>query len=152
MSANHRIAFQGELGAYSELAALEYFGPGIDTHPCMSFDDVFQAVSDGLCTHSMLPVENSLAGSIHRNYDLMNRHDLSIVGEYHFRVSHCLLALPGVGKAEIQRVYSHPQALAQCEANLSQLGVERIPYKDTAGSARLISERDDRNAAALAIT
>jgi prephenate dehydratase len=116
----------------------------------MSFDEVFQTVTDSICTHGMLPVENSLAGSIHRNYDLMNRHDLCIVGEYHFRVSHCLLALDGVKIEHIKRVYSHPQALAQCEANLSRMGVERIPYKDTAGSARLISEGDDRQAAALA--
>jgi prephenate dehydratase len=142
--------FQGEPGAYSELAALEYFGAHIKTKPFMTFDDVFEAVQSSTCTHGMLPVENSLAGSIHRNYDLMTRNDLHIVGEYHFRVSHCLLALPGVRKEDIQRVHSHPQALAQCEANLRKLGVERVVEKDTAGSARLLRERGDRLAGALA--
>jgi prephenate dehydratase len=144
------IAFQGEPGAYSELAALEHFGPQVRTCPCLTFDDVFAAVVDGSCSHGLLPVENSLAGSIHRNYDLMLRHNLHIVGERHFRVRHCLLALPGVLIEEIRRVHSHPQALAQCEANLRRLGVERVAEKDTAGSARLIREWDDRTAAALA--
>ena len=78
------VAFQGEPGAYSELAALEYFGNQIKTKPCLTFDDVFDAVCDGNSSHGLLPVENSLAGSIHRNYDLMLRHELHIVGEYHF--------------------------------------------------------------------
>jgi prephenate dehydratase len=80
----------------------------------------------------------------------MLRHELHIVGEYHLRVSHCLLALPGVKIKDIQRVHSHPQALAQCEANLERLGTQRIAESDTAGSARLLRERNDRQAAALA--
>ena len=120
------VAFQGEPGAYSELAAYEYFGSQISTQPEHVFEDVFTAVEDEKCTHGLIPVENSLAGSIHRNYDLMLRHDLHIVGEYHLRVSHCLLALPGVKIEEIREVRSHPQALAQCEINLTNLGVEKI--------------------------
>jgi prephenate dehydratase len=150
-----RVAFQGEPGAYSELAAFEYLGPSIQTVPCASFDEVFSLVSSAGknregATLGLLPIENSLAGSIHRNYDLMLHHDLHIVGEYHLRVSHCLLALPGVRLEEIQSVHSHPQALAQCEANLSRLGVARVAEADTAGAARLLRERDDRQAAALA--
>ncbi len=98
----------------------------------------------------MLPVENSLAGTVHRNYDLMLRHNLHIVGEFHLRVSHCLLALPGVPLEEVKRVHSHPQALAQCEASLKRLGMERVAEADTAGSARLLKERQDRQAGALA--
>jgi prephenate dehydratase len=146
------VAFQGEPGAYSELAAFEYFGQGITTWPCQTFEAVFSAVGaeEGGTTHGLIPIENSLAGSIHRNYDLMLRHDLHIVGEYHLRVSHCLLALPGVHMEDIIRVHSHPQALAQCEANLERMGVERVAEADTAGSARLLRERGDRRAAALA--
>jgi prephenate dehydratase len=144
------VAYQGEPGAYSEQAALESFGVNIQSLPCEDFDWVFEAVAGGECSHGMIPVENSLAGSIHRNYDLMLRHDLHIVGEYHLRVSHCLLALPGVKLEEIQCVHSHPQALAQCEANLTRLGVERRAEADTAGSARLLRQRGDRHAGALA--
>jgi len=144
------VAFQGEPGAYSELAALEYFGMDAITLPCSTFEAVFASVDQGDSQLGLIPVENSLAGSIHRNYDLMLRHDLHIVGEYHLRVSHCLLALPSVGIEAVRRVHSHPQALAQCEANLERLGVEKVAEADTAGSARLIRERGDLQAAALA--
>jgi len=147
-----QVAFQGEPGAYSELAAYEYFQKKITTLPYKTFEEVFSKTSD---EHQgsivgLLPIENSLAGSIHRNYDLMLRHDLHIIGEYHLRVSHCLMALPGVQLADIQRVHSHPQALAQCEANLAELGVQVVAESDTAGSARLLREWDDRQAAVLA--
>jgi len=147
------VAFQGEPGAYSDLAAREYFGEGITTLPCHSFEDVFEAASGSsgvTCTHGLLPIENSLAGSIHRNYDLLLRNNLYIVGEYHLRVSHCLLALPGVKLEEVRSAHSHPQALAQCEANLNRLGLERVVEADTAGSARLLRENGDRSSAALA--
>lgn len=145
------IAFQGEPGAYSELAALEFFAPAqVDTFPCRSFDDAFQAVVQATCSHGVLPIENSLAGSIHRNYDLLLQHDLHIVGEYPLRVQHCLLALPGTKIEDLQRIHSHPQALAQCEKNLKRLGVELVSESDTAGSARLVRERGDLHAGALA--
>ncbi|GAF88240.1 unnamed protein product, partial [marine sediment metagenome] len=148
-----RCAFQGEPGAYSELAAIEYFGTDVVTNPCQTFEKVFNAVGGN--THEgvifgMIPIENSLAGSIHRNYDLMLRHELHILGEYHLRVNHCLLALPGVEQKDIQRVHSHPQALAQCDANLTRMGVEKVAEADTAGSAQMIRARDDHYAAALA--
>jgi prephenate dehydratase len=142
------VAFQGEPGAYSEAAAFEYFGPEIGTLPC---NTVFTSVGEGVaCTHGLIPIENSLAGSIHRNYDLLLRYDQNITGEYHLRVRHCLMALPGVPLKEIKRVYSHPQALAQCEGSLTLLGVERVSEYDTAGSARLIKENNDHEAGALA--
>jgi prephenate dehydratase len=148
------IAFQGEPGAYSEMAALEYFGVGsvgeIKTQPCPNFEDVFDSVTLGSCDYGMAPVENSLAGSIHRNYDLMLRNELHIIGEQYLRVSHCLLALPGVRLEDIERVHSHPQALAQCEVNLRSLGLQPVSESDTAGSARLLVERQDHHAAALA--
>lgn len=145
-----RIAFQGEPGAYSEQAALELYPQG-EMWPRPSFDDVFAAVAEQACDYGVVPVENSLAGSIHRNYDLLLQHDLHIVGEHNLRVSHCLIAHPGVSVEEIKRVYSHPQALAQCEHSLQALGdVEVIASHDTAGSVRLIAERGERDAAALA--
>lgn len=146
----YRVAFQGEPGAYSELAAVDFFGKDVVSLPCTSFEEVFSSVVSGECDHGIIPIENSLAGSIHRNYDLLLRHELHIVGEYHLRVSHCLLAMPGVRLEEIKRVHSHPQALAQCETNLKRLGLERVVEADTAGSARLLNERNDRQAGALA--
>lgn len=145
-----QVAYQGEPGAYSELAVLEYFGEDAVTLPCPTFEDVFAAVEAERCACGLLPVENSLAGSIHRNYDLMMRYDLHIAGEYHLRVRHCLLALPGVELSGLSRVYSHPQALAQCEATLKRLGLEPVAAADTAGSARQLRELEDRRAAAVA--
>lgn len=146
-----RAAFQGERGAYSEEAARALLGAGIDVLPCDTFDEVFAAVESGACERGVVPLENSLAGSIHRNYDLLLRHNLYIVGEHNQRISHCLIAQPGVRIEEIRRVYSHPQALAQCEGSLAGLeGVEVIAAADTAGSVRLIAEQGWRDAAAIA--
>jgi prephenate dehydratase len=146
------IAFQGEPGAYSELAAFEHFGMNISTLPCESFEEAFDVVSSRKCSYGLLPFENSLAGSIHRNYDLILRHQLHIVSEYHLRVVHCLLGVPGTDVKEIKEVYSHPQALAQCERNLSKLGYTRHTAADTAGSARLVKEWNDPKIAAVAST
>lgn len=146
------IAFQGESGAYSELAALEHFGTKISTLPCESFDAVYESIIGDVATHGMLPFENSLAGSIHRNYDLILRHELHIVSEYHSRVSHCLLGTSGAKLENIERAHSHPQALAQCEHSLTELGILPVAEKDTAGSARLIQEWDNPMEAAIAST
>jgi prephenate dehydratase len=149
--AGRTVAFQGEPGAYSESASLALFGPEIGLAPCETFDEVFDGVQAGRFELGVVPVENSLAGSIHRNYDLLLQHDLHIVAEHVLRVSHCLIAHPGVALGEIRRVYSHPQALAQCEQSLAALGdVEVIAAHDTAGSVRLVQERGERDAAALA--
>lgn len=146
-----RVAFQGEPGAYSEQAALEVLGPDIVPVPCETFDDVFAAVDSGECGRGVVPLENSLAGSIHRNYDLLLQHDLYIVGEHNLRVAHCLIAHPGVRLEDVRRVYSHPQALAQCESSLAALrGVQVIAATDTAGSVRLIKEGGMLDAAAIA--
>ena len=147
-----KVAFQGEPGAYSELAAFEHLGPDIQTLPCESFDHVYEAILNGSASHGMLPFENSLAGSVHRNYDLILRHELNIVSEFHLRVSHCLLGVPGSKIEYIQRAHSHPQALAQCENNLSRLEIAPIAEKDTAGSARLIKEWNNPLDAAVAST
>ncbi|MFN8497047.1 MAG: prephenate dehydratase [Anaerolineae bacterium] len=145
-----RVAFQGERGAFSEAAAIAHFGADIEPVPCEEFDDVFRCVADGVCDRGMVPIENSLGGSIHRNYDLLLRHDLAIVGEENLRVVHNLLVLPDVKLEDVRRVYSHPQGLAQCEGTLERLGLERVPMYDTAGSAKYVREQGIRDGAAIA--
>ena len=144
-----QIAFQGEPGAYSEQAVFNYFG-SVKTLPCESFDVVFDAVVNGTADAGLIPIENSLAGSIHQNYDLLLRHDLHIMGEYLLRVQHCLIALPGVQKTDIKKVISHPQALGQCAAYLRGLGVKMESVYDTAGSVKMLKESGARDTAAIA--
>ncbi len=145
------VAFQGEPGAYSEAAAIAFFGSQVQTCPRAAFEDIFTAVETGECTHGIVPIENSLTGSIHRNYDLLLEHHLYIVGEYLLRVQHCLIALPGVTLGEIRKVISHPQALAQCNRYLRRLPeVTAEAVFDTAGSVRMIREQKDPRTAAIA--
>jgi len=145
-----RLAYQGEPGAYSEAAALVYGGPQVETMPCKSFDEVFEAVVRKRATHGVVPLENSIGGTIHRNYDLLLEHELMITGEVELDVVHCLQALPGTKISDITVVYSHPQALAQCEQFLKDLGVTVEAVYDTAGGAKLVAEQQLKNAAALA--
>jgi prephenate dehydratase len=145
-----RLAYQGEPGAYSEAAALQYGGSHVETLPCKTFDEVFEAVVKKRATHGVLPLENSVGGTIHRNYDLLLDHELPITGEVELDVVHCLQALPGTKLEDIKVVYSHPQALAQCERYLKDLGVTVEAVYDTAGGAKLIAEQKQADAAALA--
>ena len=144
-----RVAFQGEPGAYSEQAVFNYFG-NIETKPCESFDVVFDSVVSDACEFGLIPIENSLAGSIHQNYDLLLRHDLHIVGEYLLRVQHCLIALPGVIKDDIKKAISHPQALGQCAGYLRSHGIKAEQAYDTAGSVKMLKESGVRDTAAIA--
>ena len=144
-----KIAFQGEPGAYSEQAVFDYFG-NVGTQPSESFDMVFDSVVSEASDAGLIPIENSLAGSIHQNYDLLLRHDLHITGEYLLRVRHCLIALPGVTKADIKKAISHPQALGQCAAYLRKLGVKTESVYDTAGSVKMLKESGARDTAAIA--
>jgi prephenate dehydratase len=145
-----KIAFQGEHGAYSEAAALAYFSSESRMVPCETFDAVFAAVEESTCDFGLIPIENSLAGSIHRNYDLLLRHQLSITGETYLRVQHCLIGLPGSSKAGIRKVISHPQALAQCEEYLRSLNVKTEAVYDTAGAVRILRDQQDPAVAAIA--
>ncbi|CAM0953189.1 unnamed protein product [Alopecurus aequalis] len=146
-----RVAYQGVPGAYSEAAAGKAY-PGCDAIPCDQFEVAFQAVELWIADRAVLPVENSLGGSIHRNYDLLLRHRLHIVGEVQLPVHHCLLALPGVRRELLARVISHPQALAQCEHTLTRMGlnVAREAHDDTAGAAEHIATHNLRDTAAIA--
>src|SRR5947207_3678526 len=145
-----RLAYQGEPGAYSEAAALVYGGQHVETMPCKTFDEVFESVVKKRATHGVVPLENSIGGTIHRNYDLLLEHELMITGEVELDVVHCLQALPGTKIGDVKVVYSHPQALAQCERYLKDLGVTVEAVYDTAGGAKLIAEQKLKNAAALA--
>jgi len=150
-----RIGFQGETGAYSEKAARELLGPRIVSRPYESFEDVFKAVASREVDYAVVPIENSLGGSIHANFDLLLRYDLHIIAEHEFRVEHSLLALPGTKRDQIKRVMSHPQALAQCDNYLRQWDskygrVVREATYDTAGSAKMIREKNLLDSAAIA--
>ena len=146
-----KVAFQGELGAYSEEAVLALY-PDSEVCPKISFDDVFDSVASGAVDYGVIPIENSLFGSVHVNYDLLRRHDLLIVNEWYLRIQHHLLGNKGVGIDEITRVMSHPQALGQCQdflrANLSN--AEIVPAYDTAGAAKMVAEKQERGMAAIA--
>ncbi len=146
-----RIAFQGEPGAYSESAVIEYFGKEVNSVPCESFETVFDQVNSGKSDQGLIPIENSVAGSIHRNYDLLLQNSLSIVGEYHLRVKHCLIGYPGTQISQIHKVISHPQALAQCDRFLHSIdGIKIEPAYDTAGSVKIIHDTKDMHTAAIA--
>jgi len=130
------VAFQGEHGAFSEEAIRLHFGAEVRTLPCRAFEDIFAAVEEGRADFGALPVENSVAGSINKAYDLLLDHDLKVWGEILLRVRHNLLALPGTTLDQITTVRSHPQALAQCERFINRHGWQAVPWYDTAGSAK----------------
>lgn len=150
------IAFQGERGAFGDEASRAYFGETggqgnqPEPLPYRSFADVFRAVSAGEADYGLVPVENSQAGSINDVYDLLRQHDLFVIGEIGHPVNHCLLCLPGQQLSEIKRVISHPQALAQCDVYLRELGVEIVATYDTAGSAKMIRDEQLMGVAAVA--
>jgi prephenate dehydratase len=131
------VAIQGEAGSFSHAAALQALGPHIRLVPCASFDELFRAVDAGAAVRGIVPIENSLAGSVHENYDLLGAHSLHVVAETQVRVRHCLVARPGTELAAIRRVASHPVALAQCRKFFAaRPDVAPVPANDTAGSVR----------------
>ena len=134
------VAFQGEIGAYSEEAAFQFFGAAILLKPCESLEDVFRAVERDKVQFGVVPAENSLEGSISRVYDLLLDSSLKVCGEIELRVVHCLIGLPAARLDSIKKVYSHPQALGQCQTFLRHLDCELVPTYDTAGSVKMIKE------------
>jgi prephenate dehydratase len=148
-----RVAYQGERGAFSEEAALQLLGPEVEPVPHRSFEEMFAAVSLRAVDAALAPIENSLAGSIHKNYDLLEEHDLVIIGEINLRIVHNLMAPPQVALEDVRRVYSHPVALAQCEKFFrARPHIEAAPAHDTAGSVRLVVEGNRADEAAIAGT
>ena len=146
-----RVAFQGELGAFSQQAARRIFGPHLQPLPCLAFEDVFRRLVRGKADFAVIPIENSLAGSIHQNFDLLAKHSLESIGETYVRIEHHLIANPRARMADIRQVYSHPVALAQCRTFLGSLrAAEEVSFYDTAGSVKFIRDKHLSNAAAVA--
>jgi prephenate dehydratase len=146
-----KIAFQGELGAFSNVAARQLAGPDCVAVPMQTFEEVFLAVRDGKCHGAAVPIENTLHGSVHENYDLLLKYDLPIRGETFVRIVHNLIAAPGVAWGDIRRVFSHPVALNQCKTFFeNNPSFERTPFYDTAGSVKMLMEQRLTDAGAIA--
>ncbi len=144
------VAFPGEPGAYSEEAALKFFGPLAMTKPQESLEDAFRAVEQDEVQFGIAPIENSLEGTIGRSYDLLLASSLKVCGELELRVTHCLVANPETRLDAIKKVYSHPQALGQCRTFLKQLGCRLAPTSDTAISVKMLKEKGLTDAGAIA--
>jgi len=145
-----KIAFQGIKGAYSESAVYRHFGNKAEAIGHETFDDVFEAVKNGKADAGLVPVENTIAGSIASNYDLLLKHDVYVTSEVFLSISHDLLANHGATLDGIKTVYSHPQAIEQCWSFIRKHGMKAAPEYDTAGAAKLVKERNRMDEAAIA--
>jgi prephenate dehydratase len=151
MNKETAVAIQGERGSFSEEAAVGLVGPAAQWRSCRGFEEVFRLTAEGGVDYCVIPIENSLAGALYKNYDLLLRHRLRIVRETNLRIEHHLISVRGVGFEQIETVMSHPAALDQCDRFF-----ERHPHLkkqtayDTSGSVKLIVEGDLRNCAAIA--
>ena len=144
----NRVSFQGERGAYSEAALVSFFEGEIETIPCSTFADALKNTENDTSDYSVLPVENSLEGSVGESNDLLLSTKLNVVGEIYHRIHHCLI---GTGSlADIDIVYSHPQALGQCRQFIQENSLETIPTYDTAGSVKIIRGLNENNVACIA--
>ena len=145
------VAVQGERGSYSEVAATRLLGDKIALHCCERFEEVFKLAAENDTQYCLIPLENSLSGSIHKNYDLLLRHKLKITREINLQIKHNLIAAPGVSFKEISTVFSHPVALDQCDRFFEKFPglVKRSAY-DTSGSVKRIVEENKRDCAAIA--
>ncbi|HLZ44966.1 MAG TPA: prephenate dehydratase [Gemmatimonadales bacterium] len=131
------VAIQGEAGSFSHTAALETHGPDLQLVPCPTFVELFRSVEVGTATTGVVPIENTLAGSVHENYDLLSAHALHVVAETEVRIRHCLIAAPRTARERVRRVASHPVALAQCRHFFrANPDIVPVPAYDTAGSVR----------------
>jgi len=146
----NRVAFQGINGAYSEEAMRQYFGGEAQGLPCNTFQELFGAVENQNADFALLPVENAVAGAVNQSYELLVEHDLTIYAEVILRVRHNLMGLPGTTLKDVQRVRSHPQALAQCQRYLQRHGIISEPAFDTAGSARDLAANPQPGVAVIA--
>ena len=150
---NHRpikVSFQGERGAYSEEAVICFFNKDVIVKPCKNLYDTFESVEKKTVDFAIVPVENSIEGSINETYDLLLSSNLKVFGEINLRIKHSLIACPGVEPKDIRTVYSHPQALAQCRKYIRNLGLKPVATYDTAGSVRMIKLKSSKTIAAIA--
>ncbi|MGI0042386.1 MAG: prephenate dehydratase [Nitrososphaeraceae archaeon] len=145
----HKVAFQGERGAYSELAVIQYF-PNSTPIPARSFQEVIETLLSGLSDYAVVPIENSIEGSVNEVYDLLLQSDLFVIGETYQRIHHCLIAIKGTDRGSLKEVYSHPQALAQCRHYLNEKKLDPVPVYDTAGAVKMIKLGQNKSAAAIA--
>ena len=146
-------AFIGEYGAYSHKASLGYFGEEITPVPMKTFKDIFHAVQTGDCQYGVIPLENSLSGSIHENFDLLQEYDLKIIGEITIRIQHALIAHENVSKNDITKILAPPPAFSQCKNYLDQYpDIEQIPVKATSSAVRHVKDSHDQHAAAIGST
>jgi prephenate dehydratase len=146
-----RAAFQGELGAFSQVAARQLAGEDFIPAPMQSFEDVFVSVVNGKSHCAVIPIENTLHGSVHENYDHLLKYELPIRGETFVRIVHNLIVLPGVRFSQVRRVYSHPVALNQCRRFFEDNPqIEKTPFYDTAGSVKMVMEQGLADAGAIA--
>ena len=143
-----RVSFQGERGAYSEAASLSFFGNEIEAIPCFTFADVLKNTENGDSDYSILPIENSLEGSVGESNDLLLSTELYVIGEIYFRIHHCLIGIGSIG--DIDTVYSHPQALGQCRQFIQENSLKTIPSYDTAGSVKIIKDLNKNSVACIA--
>ena len=145
-----KVAFQGIRGAYSEMAVHEHFGKVVETVGCDAFDDVFDRVESGEVTYGFIPVENTIAGTVVENYDLLFANDIFVIAEAYLPIRHTLLAKKGARLEEIKEAFSHPHALKQCKAYLKSKNITMVPAYDTAGAAQAVASGDRRDRAAIA--
>ena len=151
MARTELAAFQGERGAFSEEAARRLLGAEVRVNPCPSFQEVFRSLVEKRVTAAVIPIENTLHGSVHENYDHLLDNDLIITGETFVRIVHNLIAAPGVSFAKVREVYSHPVALNQCLKFFAEHPrVEKKPFYDTAGSVKMVMAEGLRDAAGIA--
>jgi len=145
-----RVAFQGEKGAYSEEAIFKHYDSGVESVPRPYLRDVFNTVETGEADYGLVPVENTIEGSIVRAFDLLNERSLKASGEEIHRIQHCLIAHPDAELEDIKKAYSHPQALGQSREYLESNGIETVNFYDTAGSVKWIKENNVMDAAGIA--
>jgi chorismate mutase/prephenate dehydratase len=145
-----KVAFQGEKGAYSEEALFKHWGTKAESVPRPYLRDVYTAVENGEADYGLVPVENTIEGTIVRSYDLLNERSLLASGEEVHRIQHCLISHPESKLEDIKKAYSHPQALGQSREYLDRNNIEAVSFYDTAGSVKWIKENDIRDAAGVA--